>query len=54
MLYTDGLVERRTEPIDDGIERLLAAIRARPDVQPAELVAELLPEGTRATTTSAC
>ena len=46
VLYTDGLVERRAESIDDGIARLLGAIRSRPDVQPADLVAELLPEGT--------
>jgi sigma-B regulation protein RsbU (phosphoserine phosphatase) len=45
VLYTDGLVERRGESIDDGIARLLDAIRARPDARPEELVAELLPEG---------
>ena len=44
MLYTDGLVERRSEAIDDGIARLLRVIRANPDVRPADLVAELVPE----------
>ena len=33
LLYTDGLVERRAEPIDAGLERLLAAIRASPDAR---------------------
>ena len=38
LLYTDGLVERRSEPIDAGLERLLAAVRAIPGASPAELV----------------
>lgn len=42
LLYTDGLVERRGEPIDAGFERLLAAIRASPDASPAGL-ADTLP-----------
>jgi PAS domain S-box-containing protein len=42
LLYTDGLVERRTEPIDAGLERLLAAARASPGACPAQLV-ETLP-----------
>jgi phosphoserine phosphatase RsbU/P len=29
-LYTDGLVERRTAPIDDGLQRLRAAVRPGP------------------------
>jgi PAS domain S-box-containing protein len=41
LLYTDGLVERRTEPIDAGIERLLAAIARAPERTPASLVAFL-------------
>ena len=45
VLYTDGLVERRTEPLDDGLARLLAAIRARPEARPQELVTELLEVG---------
>ena len=43
LLYTDGLVERRTEPIDAGLERLLAAVEARVGLSPAQLV-ETLPE----------
>ena len=42
LLYTDGLVERRDESIDAGLERLLAAVRASPDASPAQLV-ETLP-----------
>ncbi len=42
LLYTDGLVERRTEPIDAGLERLLAAVRGAPGAAPAAHV-ELLP-----------
>jgi sigma-B regulation protein RsbU (phosphoserine phosphatase) len=40
VLYTDGLVERRDESIDTGLERLLAATHAT--VTPAELLQELL------------
>jgi PAS domain S-box-containing protein len=43
VLFTDGLVERRTESIDAGLDRLLAA--AHPQVEPRELVEALLPEG---------
>ena len=42
LLYTDGLVERRTEPIDAGLERLLDVVRAAPGASPAEQV-ELVP-----------
>ncbi len=42
LLYTDGLVERRTEPIDEGIARLADVVRAMPGASPAELV-EALP-----------
>jgi serine phosphatase RsbU (regulator of sigma subunit) len=42
LLYTDGLVERRTEPIDAGLERLLAAVAALGDPGPGEL-ADTLP-----------
>jgi serine phosphatase RsbU (regulator of sigma subunit) len=38
VLYTDGLVERRREPIDAGIDRLLAAIAACEDRSPERLV----------------
>ena len=42
LLYTDGLVERRTEPIDAGLERLLAAVRANPERLVETLPAALL------------
>jgi PAS domain S-box-containing protein len=41
LLYTDGLVERRTEPIDAGLDRLLRAVGAAPDATPAQLVQTL-------------
>ncbi len=41
-LYTDGLVERRYEPITDGLDRLRTVIDAkRPDVVAAEVAHEL-------------
>ena len=44
LFYTDGLVERRGESIDDGIERLLAVLaRHAPGVPPAAL-ARAVPE----------
>jgi serine phosphatase RsbU (regulator of sigma subunit) len=43
LLYTDGLVERRTEAIDAGFDRLLTAIGATADPTPADLV-RALPE----------
>jgi serine phosphatase RsbU (regulator of sigma subunit) len=43
LLYTDGLVERRRETIDAGLDRLLATIRASGDVAPDRLVATLPP-----------
>jgi PAS domain S-box-containing protein len=46
LLYTDGLIERRTEPIDVGMERLLNAIRATPGVTLAELADALIETGT--------
>jgi PAS domain S-box-containing protein len=42
LLYTDGLIERRTEPLDTGLERLLGAVRASPSPAPDTLV-ETLP-----------
>jgi serine phosphatase RsbU (regulator of sigma subunit) len=42
LLYTDGLVERRSEPIDAGLQRLLDVVRAEPDASPARHV-EALP-----------
>jgi serine phosphatase RsbU (regulator of sigma subunit) len=41
LLYTDGLVERRGEAIDAGIERLLEVIRATPDRAPGALARTL-------------
>jgi serine phosphatase RsbU (regulator of sigma subunit) len=41
LLYTDGLVERRTEPIDAGLDRLLRAVSARAGFSPGQLVASL-------------
>jgi serine phosphatase RsbU (regulator of sigma subunit) len=50
LLYTDGLVERRGEAIDEGIDRLVGAVEALPGIGHAELVerlvAALLPETT--------
>ena len=39
VLYTDGLVERRTENIETGIERVVAVLRDRPDASPEDLAA---------------
>jgi serine phosphatase RsbU (regulator of sigma subunit) len=46
VLYTDGLVERRGEPIEAGIARLAAAVGVRP--VPAELTDALLADDERA------
>ena len=43
LLYTDGLVERRKESIDTGLERMLAAVRAGGTVSPAQIVETLPP-----------
>jgi Stage II sporulation protein E (SpoIIE) len=46
-LYTDGLVERRYEPIDTGLARLATALGTAPQAPDAcldHLLAELLPE----------
>ncbi|MGW5618330.1 PP2C family protein-serine/threonine phosphatase [Streptomyces sp. NPDC003877] len=49
VLYTDGLVERRREDIDAGLDRLAAALRRHRDQDPETLadtvLAELLPPG---------
>ena len=42
LLYTDGLVERRDQPFDDGIENLRTALSALRDVPVAELADRLL------------
>ena len=44
LLYTDGLVERRGEPIDAGLERLLAAIRSTSAQELVSTLPELLAE----------
>jgi serine phosphatase RsbU (regulator of sigma subunit) len=41
LLYTDGLVERRSEPIDVGLERLVAAVGDHHGDATAELVERL-------------
>lgn len=38
ILYTDGLVERRDEPIDASVDRLAEQIATRPGADPEELV----------------
>lgn len=42
LLYTDGLVERRGELLDEGIERLRAAVAAEPDLGPDALCDHVL------------
>jgi anti-sigma regulatory factor (Ser/Thr protein kinase) len=44
LLYTDGLVERRGEPLDRGLERLAAAAAAHAGEEPDELCARVLEE----------
>jgi serine/threonine-protein kinase RsbW len=41
LLYTDGLVERRGEPIDDGLDRLVTAVAQQRGVPPKTLVRRL-------------
>ncbi|MEU0941032.1 PP2C family protein-serine/threonine phosphatase, partial [Embleya sp. NPDC005971] len=49
VLYTDGLIERRHEDIDDGMERLARCLArhrgAEPEVLADSLLAELIPSG---------
>ncbi|WP_447646920.1 SpoIIE family protein phosphatase [Nocardioides zeae] len=42
LLYTDGLVERRGELLDEGIERLRAAVAAQPGLGPDALCDHVL------------
>jgi PAS domain S-box-containing protein len=42
LLYTDGLVERRAESIDDGIDRLLNALSEHGERDPAALLGALV------------
>ena len=44
VLYTDGLVERRTEPLEDGLQRLAHAAAARAHLPVERLCDELLDE----------
>jgi serine phosphatase RsbU (regulator of sigma subunit) len=44
LLYTDGLVERRDEPLDDGLARLAVAAAGRHRLPPADLVDGVLAE----------
>lgn len=44
VLYTDGLVERRTEDLTDGVARLEACLRAHPDLNAENLVDRLVAE----------
>jgi sigma-B regulation protein RsbU (phosphoserine phosphatase) len=44
LLYSDGLIERRSETIDEGMARLATAFGARRDETPATLVSSLLHE----------
>ena len=43
-MYTDGLIERRGEPIDVGIERLRRVIEARSGMRPEDLCDVVLSE----------
>jgi phosphoserine phosphatase RsbU/P len=42
VLYTDGLVERRRQPIDDGLDRLLEQVEASREEPPSRLTAGVL------------
>jgi PAS domain S-box-containing protein len=42
ILYTDGLVERRSEDIDEGLERLLAVVGDVRDIPPADMARDVL------------
>lgn len=42
VLYTDGLIERRDEPLDEGIERLRASLSRLRHLPPAELAGSLV------------
>jgi serine/threonine-protein kinase RsbW len=44
LLYTDGLVERRGELIDEGLDRLLATVAQAAEDEPAALVTRLASE----------
>jgi serine phosphatase RsbU (regulator of sigma subunit) len=42
LLYTDGLVEQRSRPLDDGMERLRAAVVAHRAEELAAILAEVV------------
>jgi serine phosphatase RsbU (regulator of sigma subunit) len=42
VMFTDGLVERRGETIDDGLQRLLDAVDASRHLSPSEMCASVL------------
>ena len=42
VMFTDGLVERRGESIDDGLKRLLDAVDEARHLSPSEMCASLL------------
>jgi serine/threonine-protein kinase RsbW len=42
VLYTDGLVESRTATLDEGLDRLLAAVEEAGTADPGELADRLL------------
>jgi serine phosphatase RsbU (regulator of sigma subunit) len=44
VLYTDGLVERRTEDLTDGIDRLRACLQAHPGLHPEALIDAIIAE----------
>jgi hypothetical protein len=42
VLYTDGLVEDRSHPLDRGLDELCAAVRSAPRLDPADLLDHIL------------
>jgi GAF domain-containing protein len=44
VMFTDGLIERRGETIDDGLKRLVAAVESSRDLSPQEMCSALLDE----------
>ena len=42
VLYTDGLVEDRSHPLDRGLEELCAAVRGAPRLDPADILDHIL------------
>jgi serine phosphatase RsbU (regulator of sigma subunit) len=46
VMFTDGLIERRGETIDDGLKRLLAAVEATRHLSPQDMCVSLLEQVT--------